>query len=151
MKKSAFAALVFSAVSGIACAQNMVGVYQKASGTDSTGNPAVASISQITPSSTDRFLGEAVSSRRFSGTKGQYRAFLRKQILAGLSLQRLRFPCVLLPCCRCRQIDGWRDGTCQEGMLLRQLVPRRALTNAQACGDDALPAVLVSFGSRFGH
>ncbi|MBC8642168.1 porin [Caballeronia sp. EK] len=32
----------------------MVGVYQKANGTDSTGNPAVASISQITPSSTDR-------------------------------------------------------------------------------------------------
>jgi predicted porin len=32
----------------------MVGVYQKANGTDLTGNPAVASISQITPSSTDR-------------------------------------------------------------------------------------------------
>jgi predicted porin len=32
----------------------MVGIYQKADGTDSTGNPAVASISQITPSSTDR-------------------------------------------------------------------------------------------------
>jgi predicted porin len=32
----------------------MVGVYHKANGTDSTGNPAVASISQITPSSTDR-------------------------------------------------------------------------------------------------
>lgn len=32
----------------------VVGVYQKANGTDSTGNPAVASISQITPSSTDR-------------------------------------------------------------------------------------------------
>ncbi|KXU96912.1 hypothetical protein CR51_22610 [Caballeronia megalochromosomata] len=30
------------------------GVYQKANETDSTGNPAVASISQTTPSSTDR-------------------------------------------------------------------------------------------------
>jgi predicted porin len=32
----------------------MVGVCQKASGTDSTGKAAVASISQITPSSTNR-------------------------------------------------------------------------------------------------
>lgn len=32
----------------------VVGVYQKASGTDSTGKAAVASISQITPSSSDR-------------------------------------------------------------------------------------------------
>jgi predicted porin len=32
----------------------VVGVYQKASGTDSTGKAAVASVSQITPSSSDR-------------------------------------------------------------------------------------------------